>query len=225
MKKETIVFGLLGLCLIGAVVLSVGGNSTGKDTTQEHLDSIYAEADADTLGTEDEEDEFFKMQEDGTILVNGKYKMTADEQGISVTLPKFDSSPYFILTFMNKTAVFSEPTLLGIKYYDEYPCYNLSDYKETKDGVKFFTKEQELLPVCLPEKNLDKKFLMAYIESEVHFEQVQKEIDFMPLQKQTVMICLVISQNGKENRYPIFYTNKAVFDRVMSGMLHKKLYN
>lgn len=224
MKKETIVFGLLVLCMVGNVICSCKGNSTSTDVTQAHLDSLYAEADADTLGTDDEEDEFFKLQTDGTILVNSKYKMTADEHGLSVTLPKFDSAPYFILRFTDKTAVFTEPTLVGVKYYDEYPCYNLSDYKETKDGVKFFTKEQELLSVCLPEKNLDKKLLMAYIESEVPFEQVQKEIDFTSLDMHTFVIFLVIHQNGKEERYSIYHSKSGIFDRIMSGMLHKKLY-
>ena len=215
----SLLYGITFSCVLFSVT---GCRNTNNKTSREEL---IAAADSDTLGLEQENNEQFEKQADGTFLVCKKYTLKADENGIFLTVPKLASPPHFVIRFFNPTAVFSKPTLEGIKYYEEYPCYSLSDYKKEKDGsVTYFTKTKELLPICVTEENLPKNTASAYILSEVPFNQVQREIEFENLYNKVWMITLIANQEENEISYGCYSSDGEIFNRIMSGMLHQKLY-
>lgn len=226
--KPIAVYSILGVVFVGALLFMGAKSCNNESNLSKTQEELYKEADADTLGLDeetDEENKQFVLQKDGTFSVCGKYTLKADEKGISLNVPKFGQSPYFIIRFFKPTAVFSSPTLEGIKYYTEYPCYNLSDYKTEKDGsITFFTKKEELLPICVTKENLPQNIANAYVLSEVPFEQVQKEIEFDNLYSKVYQITLMVNQEKGEMSYGCFSTDKEIFNHIMSGMLHEKLY-
>lgn len=220
--NKTLLSLLYGIAF-SCVLFSVTG--CGNTNNKTYHKELVAAADSDTLELEQENNEQFEKQDDGTFLVCRKYTLRADENGIFLTVPKLASPPYFVIRFFYPTAVFSKPTLEGIKYYEEYPCYSLSDYKKEKDGsVTYFTKTKELLPICVTEENLPKNTASAYILSEVPFNQVQREIEFENLYNKVWMITLIANQEENEISYGCYSSDGEIFNRIMSGMLHQKLY-
>lgn len=229
MKDKLIaVYSILGVAIVGSMIFLGAKSCSSNNQISKSQEELYKEADADTLGLDDESEDKndqFVLQKDGKFLVGGKYNLKADEHGLSLTVPKLSAAPYFIIRFIHPTAVFTQPTIEGIKYYKEYPCYNLSEYKDEKDGkVTFYTKKQDLLPVCVTEENLPQKIASAYVLSEVSFDQIQKEIEFDNLYDKVFMITLVVNQNGNDEYFGCYSSDKDIFNHIMSGMLHEKLY-
>lgn len=221
--KQIFVYSILGVVIVGSLLFlgakSCSNNQQSQDYNEAYTDSLEFADNADSDNKE------FVLQKDGTFLVGGKYTLKADENGLSLTVPELSAAPYFELRFIKPTAVFSQPTLEGIKYYKEYPCYNLSEYKDEKDGkVTFFTKKQDLLPICVTEENLPQKIAYAYVLSEVSFEQIQKEIEFDSLYGKVFTITLIVNQGGKEEFFGCYSSDKDIYKHIMSGMLHEKLY-